>query len=480
MDVQRVGTCFIVIGILLVTHGDVEFVSANTILNVALGKNASQTDTAVGITPALAVDGFPSTCSISATASANWTLDLGDFYIIEEVSETRSESQWVSSVLKATSENTGWLSTNIKGANDTNVWMAENLHFVEVWFPGTVSPTQFDIYFESGAGSVKTIKCSDIYTLSYDPIWRNNPDNITNGRQMVSHVVNSSCFANWYHLEFAVSNHPLQVDAISSRGERDNQSWQQWASIVDDVSSELSGYEASNIKGVNDGAVWQPQSALNLQYVEVMFDNKVHVTRVDVYETITPVSSSSVAQIFSPHLTASCFSNHIMVEFQLFQHDVKVDAIRLHADKPPISIQLGMTQELYQAQEIMNRSSIATWRPADKGPYRYIRIQGSPQQEPLKLCNLQIKGYVSPRKPLFKPVKFITMTIPRIGKVSNIQSIIACATICTSQTAPPCVTGQFDPERQSCAMFGGFEHRKDNDNKNETMVFQFAAHLFEN
>ncbi|KAH3811368.1 hypothetical protein DPMN_139779 [Dreissena polymorpha] len=72
------------------------------------------------------------------------------------------------------------------------------------------------------------------------------------------------------------------------------------------------------------------------------------------------------------------------------------------------------------------------------------------------------------------------MSIPRIGTVSNIQSAIACATTCTSQTAPPCMTAQFDPERRSCAMFGGFEHRKDNNNRNETMVFQFGAHLFQN
>ncbi|XP_052214461.1 uncharacterized protein LOC127833323 [Dreissena polymorpha] len=233
-----------------------------------------------------------------------------------------------------------------------------------------------------------------------------------------------------------------------------------------------------------------------------MFDKKVHVTRVDIYErsgagsekaihckvgenwislwSKTPVSSSSDAQIFSPKLTASCFSNHIMVEFLLLQHDLKVDAISVHADKSPISIQLGMTQDQYQAHGIMNRNSLATWRPAEKGPYRYIRIQGSLQQEPLKICNLQIKGYLPSRKPLFKSVKFITMTIPRLGTVSNIQSVIACATTCTSQTAPPCVTAQFDPEWHSCAMFGGFEHRKDNDNRNETMVFKFAAHLFKN
>ncbi|KAH3750338.1 hypothetical protein DPMN_184859 [Dreissena polymorpha] len=72
------------------------------------------------------------------------------------------------------------------------------------------------------------------------------------------------------------------------------------------------------------------------------------------------------------------------------------------------------------------------------------------------------------------------MSIPRIGTVSYIQSVIACATISTSQTVPPCVTAQFDPERHSCAMFGGLEHRKDKNDKNETMVFQFASHSFEN
>ena len=51
---------------------------------MALGKNAFQTDTANGGTPALAVDGDPSTCSESASALADWTLNLGDYFIIEE------------------------------------------------------------------------------------------------------------------------------------------------------------------------------------------------------------------------------------------------------------------------------------------------------------------------------------------------------------------------------------------------------------
>ncbi|XP_052217922.1 uncharacterized protein LOC127835525 [Dreissena polymorpha] len=374
------------------------------------------------------------------------------------------------------------------------------MHFVEVEFNYQVWPTQFDFYFDSGAGSVKAITCP--HNGVWVTIWSNLPDNITDAIQKVSHVVMSSCYSNFYRVEFALSHHFLWVDAISLRGHSNGQSFQGWVSHVYGESSQREGYESSYIIGLNDSLVWQPQSPLNLSYVEVMFDNKVHVTRVDIYETsgagseqaikcnvggnwislwsTTPVSSSNDAQIFSPKLTASCFSNHIMVEFQLIQHDVKVDAIRLHADKSPISIQLGMTQELYQAQEIMNRSSLATWRPADKGPYRYIRIQGSQQQEALQLCNLQIKGYLPSRKPLFQPVKFITMSIPRIGTVSNIQSVIACATICTSQTAPPCVTAQFDPEKHSCAMFGGFEHRKDNDDRNETMVLQFAALLFQN
>ncbi|KAH3811892.1 hypothetical protein DPMN_140309 [Dreissena polymorpha] len=72
------------------------------------------------------------------------------------------------------------------------------------------------------------------------------------------------------------------------------------------------------------------------------------------------------------------------------------------------------------------------------------------------------------------------MSIPRIGTVSNIPSVMRCGSICTRQTAPPCVTAQFDPERHSCAMFGGFEHQKDNDDRNETIVFQCAAHLFTN
>ncbi|KAH3725709.1 hypothetical protein DPMN_051558 [Dreissena polymorpha] len=54
--------------------------------NVALGKPATQTDTAGDAKATLAVDGDTTTCSITASATGEWLLDLEDYYLIEEVS----------------------------------------------------------------------------------------------------------------------------------------------------------------------------------------------------------------------------------------------------------------------------------------------------------------------------------------------------------------------------------------------------------
>ena len=59
--------------------------TAWTASNVALDKPATQTDTSIGADPRLAVDGNPETCSKTASDAAEWTLDLNDYYIIENV-----------------------------------------------------------------------------------------------------------------------------------------------------------------------------------------------------------------------------------------------------------------------------------------------------------------------------------------------------------------------------------------------------------
>ena len=60
--------------------------SVSTAPNVALRKPATQTDTASGAGPDLAVDGDSSTCAATASAAAEWTLDMMDYFIIDEVS----------------------------------------------------------------------------------------------------------------------------------------------------------------------------------------------------------------------------------------------------------------------------------------------------------------------------------------------------------------------------------------------------------
>ena len=53
---------------------------------MALGKPATQTDTAGGADPKLAVDGDTTTCSRTDSFTAEWELDLEEYYLIEDVS----------------------------------------------------------------------------------------------------------------------------------------------------------------------------------------------------------------------------------------------------------------------------------------------------------------------------------------------------------------------------------------------------------
>ncbi|KAH3792906.1 hypothetical protein DPMN_146407 [Dreissena polymorpha] len=65
------------------------------------------------------------------------------------------------------------------------------------------------------------------------------------------------------------------------------------------------------------------------------------------------------------------------------------------------TIDKGLALGKYKAATIMNTttSSENTWRPASNGPYRHIRIKANPQNQPLKLCELQITGSPQPRTP---------------------------------------------------------------------------------
>ncbi|KAH3725656.1 hypothetical protein DPMN_051505 [Dreissena polymorpha] len=62
---------------------------------------------------------------------------------------------------------------------------------------------------------------------------------------------------------------------------------------------------------------------------------------------------------------------------------------------------MGLTQGKYDAERVGNQSStsIGIWSPSNKGPYRYIRIKANPQNDTLKLCEVQVKGYTQAGTP---------------------------------------------------------------------------------
>ncbi|KAH3860126.1 hypothetical protein DPMN_023017 [Dreissena polymorpha] len=71
------------------------------------------------------------------------------------------------------------------------------------------------------------------------------------------------------------------------------------------------------------------------------------------------------------------------------------------------------------------------------------------------------------------------MSNPAVRTVLNVESNIACASICVRQTEPACVTAQIDKGTQNCALFSGFEHTHDPSNETTTILFKFAARFFE-
>ncbi|XP_052219995.1 uncharacterized protein LOC127837151 [Dreissena polymorpha] len=81
----------------------------------------------------------------------------------------------------------------------------------------------------------------------------------------------------------------------------------------------------------------------------------------------------------------------------------QIEEVSIYADYEAKSytIDKGLALGKYKAATIMNTttSSENTWRPASNGPYRHIRIKANPQNQPLKLCELQITGSPQPRTP---------------------------------------------------------------------------------
>ncbi|KAH3792903.1 hypothetical protein DPMN_146404 [Dreissena polymorpha] len=153
-----------------------------------------------------------------------------------------------------------------------------------------------------------------------------------------------------------------------------------------------------------------------------------------------------------------------------------IDGVKIYADnETKYKIEMGLALGQYEAVTIMNTNTY--WYPASNGPYRHVRITANPQNQPLKLCELELWGDSKPRTPQFRVFTGIAMSNPPVRTVSSVCQI-ECSSICLGQTKPACVTAQFDQSRKSCALFDGFEHVESPTNANKTVVFAFAAHIF--
>ncbi|KAH3875746.1 hypothetical protein DPMN_039022, partial [Dreissena polymorpha] len=72
--------------IILVEFAILEYSIGTTVSNVALGKPATQTDTAGGANASFAVDGNKTTCSKTESYTAKWEIDLNDYHLLTEFS----------------------------------------------------------------------------------------------------------------------------------------------------------------------------------------------------------------------------------------------------------------------------------------------------------------------------------------------------------------------------------------------------------
>ncbi|KAH3728731.1 dorsal-ventral patterning tolloid-like protein 1 [Dreissena polymorpha] len=159
-----------------------------------------------------------------------------------------------------------------------------------------------------------------------------------------------------------------------------------------------------------------------------------------------------------------------------------IEEVSIHSsvEAKSYTIGMGLARGKYEADAILSPSafSSATWRPTNKGPYRHVRVMAKPENQPLTICELQIKGSEQPKTPLFRVFTGIAMSNPPVRTVAPVKSQIECSLICLRQKIPACVTAQFDQERKSCALFDGCEHTNLQSNENKTVVFAFAANCF--
>ncbi|KAH3882985.1 uncharacterized protein LOC127833432 [Dreissena polymorpha] len=159
-----------------------------------------------------------------------------------------------------------------------------------------------------------------------------------------------------------------------------------------------------------------------------------------------------------------------------------IEEVSIHSsvEAKSYTIEMALARGKYEADAILSPSafSSSTWRPTSKGPYRHVRVMARPQNQPLTICELQIKGSPQPRTPPFRVFTGIAMSIPSVCTIAPVEGQIECSSICLRQKIPACVTAQFDQAKKSCALFDGCEHTDYPSNEIKTVVFAFAANCF--
>ncbi|KAH3754587.1 hypothetical protein DPMN_189265 [Dreissena polymorpha] len=205
-----------IVGLLLVALGTLEYTLAATASNVALGKPANQTDTANGADPSRAVDGNSSTCWATASTAVEWTLDLNNYYNIEEVSIQGPGSQWVTSVgAHSTANTTSNPPENIIGDYNRKWWYGA---LIEVAFAEKVRLSGVDIYEAIGwdAAGVGEIKC--YVEDGWETVWNTTSKRIDSGVVTFSPNLTKPCSSSRLKLTVAPGYPHTYIDAVRIHG----------------------------------------------------------------------------------------------------------------------------------------------------------------------------------------------------------------------------------------------------------------------
>ncbi|WAR05871.1 FBXL4-like protein [Mya arenaria] len=210
------------------------------VVNISINKTAIQTDTSGNGTADLAVDGVISggTCAQTSSALASWEVDLGDFYVIDNVlvhpkpDEAPPAAQWVQSVGGFSSEysSAGWSAQKIVGPPNVyplygdiveswSPYYKDSNQFIELEFATSVYVGQVDIYETFHAGGVKAIKCYQ--AGQWVTLWSTAlVEDLSIARIFSPPLQVTDCFTNMIRLELdlTVANTFVEIDAVQIHG----------------------------------------------------------------------------------------------------------------------------------------------------------------------------------------------------------------------------------------------------------------------